>query len=66
MRLDLDLPVGEELGDDAGQQQIVGLEDFDRRRGLEPRGEVGKPDAPGRRKAPRREQEVRSGRPRPR
>ena len=53
MRLDLDLAVGEQLGDDAGEQQVVGFVDFDGRRCLQPRGEVGQPDAPGRRKPPR-------------
>ena len=61
MRLDLDLPVGEELGDHRGEQMIVGFEDFHRRRSLQPRRQIGKPHAPGRRKTPRGEQNVRSG-----
>ena len=61
MRLDLDLPVGEELGDDAGEQQIVGLADFDGRRRLQPRREVGQRHPPGGRKAPRRQQQMRAG-----
>ena len=53
MRFDLDLAVGEQLGDDAGKQQVVGLVDLDGRRRLQPRGKVGQrtPQAEGKRRA---------------
>ena len=51
MRLDLDLAVGEQLCDDAGEQEVVGLADLDRRRRLQPRRQVGKRHAPGRRES---------------
>jgi hypothetical protein len=47
MRLDLDLTVGEELRDDAGQQRVVGFLDLDGGGRLEPRfARSGSRDAP--------------------
>ena len=46
MRLDLDLPVGEKLGDHCREQMIVGFENLDRRSSLQSRRQVGEPARP--------------------